>query len=224
MRQIVWLTLKELYEKLALYPPIGLSLRDFFHARTEIDPSNWFGRAPESIPEQGLGTLRVFCGLYNSEPFAISAISWPPTQWGFEVRLPDRLTGDHLSVELLAAIGLPLWSRPFFLTLPISSGFSVLEIGQSDPIYASPDREEAETVAKLLNAVEPGRYTVSPLLGDNSSWIVTGPVSGPYYSRVEIMGDEKSALRHAEAETRRTGFEFVASRAAQGAVRKQPNC
>lgn len=212
IEEISWFDRQELRAHLSAYPPIGLSLRAYFHARTTADPATWYRHQPATVSEPGLGTALVFQGLCDSVPFEISALRHRYDAWGFEVRLPDPIDDDARSIETVAKLCLPRWTHPYFDSIPVPAGFAVVEVGDTTPIYASRHRTSAEAAVRLLNAVEPGKYEIASLTRDEPAWVVFGPTSGPCYAAVTVHEDEQSARRLATAETERTGTAFTIAR------------
>jgi hypothetical protein len=209
---IEWLTQAELGERLRQYTPIGLTLRTLFQARTSAAPETWFSRAPETAEEAGLGEMRVWAGLVDSTPFAITAMA-RRSGWGFEVRLPNRIEGDSALLDRIRALGLPRWSHPYFCVLPSRGGFGVAPVGSSVPVYVSEQREKASSVASMLNSVEPATYAVISTPATDPAWLVIGPESGPYISRIEVIDDEHAAVAEADRLSRSTGTAFHVRRA-----------
>jgi hypothetical protein len=208
---IEWLTRAQLDERLRAYPPIGLTLRPFFQARTSVSPEGWFSRAPQTADESGLGEIQIWTGLVDSLPFAVTAMP-RRTGWGFEVRFPHRTDGDRVLLERLQSLGLPGWTHPYFSVLPSRGGFGVAAVGTTDPIYVAEQRADAAAAASFLNLVEPATYAVVAAGPSDPAWLVLGPESGPYVSRVEVMDDERAAVAQAERWSRESGAPFQVRR------------
>jgi hypothetical protein len=209
---IDWFTRDELAGRLATYAPIGLRLRSVFHARTTAEPTGWFARAAEVVQEAGVGDVSFWSGLVEGTPFEIAGAP-RRVGWGFEVRLPQRSDGDRVWAIAIRGLGLPVWTHPYFESIPVQRGFGIVAIADAEtPIYRSVNRDDATSIAAMLNDIEPASYAVVSVSGGEPSWVVVGPDAGPYVSRVAIESDERSARARAYRWAVETGAAFRVGR------------
>jgi len=211
---IEWMSLADLERHLRTYAPIGIWLRSWFHARTDIDPSSTTGSPPERRFEEGLGEFDVWGGRVDTIPFAIRAGAGPHSGLGFDVLFPVRPRGDRVLLAALDTLRsrLPSWRNPYFDQLPIAAGFGVVVSGGGMPVYTSTARDDAAAVAAFLNQNDPDRYAVVPVGASPPAWIVVGPETGPYISWLDTMSSEESARRQAARWSSETGVPFEVRR------------
>ena len=159
---IEWLSAAELQRHLDSYAPIGLWLREWFHARTDVDPRSTLAVPAEQHVEEGIGELDVWTGLVDGMPFAIHSMRNLLGGFGFEIRFPVRRDGDGAYRDALAELGarLPAWRSPYFSQL------------------------------------------------STAGWLVVGPETGPYISRLESTATEEEASRLAARWAAETGATF----------------
>lgn len=124
---IEWLATAELQRHLDGYAPIGLWLREWFHARTDVDPRSTVGVPAEPHVDEGIGELDVWCGLVDGMPFAIRSTRNLLGGFGFEIRFPVRRDGNGSYRDALAELGarLPAWRSPYVSQLPTVGWFVV---------------------------------------------------------------------------------------------------
>lgn len=208
---IEWLSLAELDARLLRYPPIGLRLRPFFHARTTQDPTTTIARPAEEFLEEGLDPAHAWGGLIDTLPFALRAAPRPYGGFGLEVLFPVRPGGDRVLFKALAKLALPTLTSAYFETLTPGT-FGVAPVGDREPVYSSTSRADAADAAALLNSWAPGSHAVMPIEAPPAPWLVIGPASGPYISRVEVTHDEATAYRLASAWSTELGAEVRVAR------------
>ncbi len=209
---VEWMTYLELEQRLSAgYPPIGLTLRRFLQGRLSVEQASSGLR--RGVAEQvelvaGLGPSDVWCGVVDQVPFAVEM-----TQPGADARLgyvgvqlwlPVRLRGgDRIDPSLLrvaSAIDPTLGdcSHLQVAHLPFSGpGWGVVPAGDDVSIFSSRVRDDAVEVAALVSAEE-SSYTVVPIDASPRQWVVVGPRTGAFVSRVDVFGSEEEAERAAD--------------------------
>lgn len=112
---IEWTNLDDFERRLAHYPPIGLRLRPWFHARCDGDPAIKISRPPETREEDGLGPVDIWSGFVDTLPFALRSRAHPHRQFGFgfEIDLPVRPGADTLLLSAIEKLPLPVWRADF---------------------------------------------------------------------------------------------------------------
>jgi hypothetical protein len=210
---IDWLTANELERLLIGYPPIGIHLRVFFQGRISQDLAALIPHSPEPHGAPGLGPVSVWAGTLQGVPFTIT--SQPARgSWGFEVALPVRIKGPDIDLCLLQTIrALPEairhCDRPYFDSLPYAGdGFGVVSRGGDTPIFTARLRDNAKQVADFLQEGHPDGYETIEYPSASPQWLVAGPLSGSYLSRLEVTSSEEEALRLAALWTEETGARF----------------
>lgn len=211
---IEWNNLDDFERRLKHYPPIGLRLRPWFHARCDVDPATEIGRAPETQEEEGLGPIDVWCGFVDTVPFALRSRAHPDPKsgFGFEIAFPTRPGADTLFLSEIQKLPLPSWHTPYFDQLPTNGGFGVVRLGDDSPIYASNTQEDATAVADFVSSATEVQYGVIPVGPSDPCWIVVGPMAGPYISWLETMSSEENAKRQATRWSAVTGAQFEVRR------------
>lgn len=214
---IAWMSAAALQARLRAYPPIGLWLRAWFHARCDADPRAAIGTPAELHDDEGLGAVSVWCGIARDVPFAIrSAAAADGAGHGIDVMLPVRRGGDAAHLDTLAQLipHLPPWRAPYFVQLPVAAGFVVVGDGRgaaAASIYHAARREDAAAVAAFANDASIARtYTVVAAAPAPAAepFVVVGPDAGPYISRVETAASIDAAQRLAKRWFAETGATF----------------
>jgi hypothetical protein len=205
---IEWTTVEKLDERLRRYPPIGVRLRPWFHARSESDPASVIERAPEIRNDDGLGEASVWSGLVDEVPFALRSMAHSDSDYGFEVWFPKYAGGDGRLVAALANLPLPAWRQPYFDSLPIASGSGVVRVGDDTPIYTTTMGEDAAAVAAFVNKADVGKFVVVPVGAGEPQWVVVGPRAGPFISWLDTTSSVESAERLAAKWSADTGATF----------------
>ena len=80
-------------------------------------------------------------------------------------------------------------------------------------IYASCSDLDAARVANFVNARQTVNYAVIPVKRNDAQWIVAGPQSGDYVSRLDTFESRNSADAQAEKWAQETGENFRVVRA-----------
>ena len=210
---IDWLTTNEIEKLLLEYPPIGIQLRTFFQGLVSHDLETLIPHSPEPHGVPGLGPVSVWAGTFQGVPFTIASQPMRGA-WGFEVALPVRVKEADIDLSLLQTIrALPEairnCDRPYFLSLPYAgSGFGVVPRGGDTPIFTARLRDNAKQVADFLQERHPNTYETIECSSASPQWLVTGPWSGSYLSRLEDMSSEEEALRLASRWAKETGAHF----------------
>lgn len=210
---IIPCTHNELLARLAQYHPNGLVLRPYFHGVAKEIPISAMARLPEEFDYEGLGLADAWCGLAESIPFCLRGQEIE-AGWGFEIAMPVLIRDGRLDPKLLDVLSqfpdeIAKCERPFWDTLPFRGpGYGVLPPESDIPIFRSSVREDATLAAAFANAKLPSTYHVAPVAPDKELWIVVGPSSGQYISRVEVTASEASARRIAAQWTADSGMRF----------------
>jgi hypothetical protein len=121
------MSVAELDAQLRGYAPIGLWLRDYFHARTDVDPRSTITAPCEAHFDEGLGEVNVWSGIVDAMPFAIRSMQSAGGGWGLEILFPVRRNGADAYREALAEIALHL---PVCRSTHVDP---VVELGKSAP-------------------------------------------------------------------------------------------
>jgi hypothetical protein len=146
---IRWLRWKELSALLSEPPSAGMSLNAFLHARTAVEPPLWFEQQPHQRAEPGLGETLVWAGVCDDMPFEIVATS-RRTEWGFEVRFPDRVDGNAAMIKALRKLNLPDFHQVLFEHDVMQSKFALVMAGTGDPLYAASSATQCANVLGYL--------------------------------------------------------------------------
>ena len=163
---IQWLTIAQLEEALAGVPPIGLALRGFFHGRVSANLSAVFERAPETAHMEDVGDVEIWAGAIDQTPFTVTGHRRGELT-SFQIALPIAIQDGQLDIRMLYVVESlsPLFHaarNPLVESLPfVGGGFGVVPRGSDDPVFRSPRRADAETVATYLD--DPARYEVAIL-------------------------------------------------------------
>ena len=203
---ITWTTSQELASHLSGYPPIGLRLRPFFHAKYDVDPKLSIPRDPEISVLEGLGNASTWSGFVDTLPFAITSMAHR-SQYGLQVSFPTPSAGDRALLEALSELAPPRALSLYFETRPIVSGFAVVSEPEG-PIYSAKSREDAAAAAKFAERVAHTRFTIVPVKPSTPVWIVVGPLTGPYVSELEVFASARAAHDYAAERSHATGVSF----------------
>jgi len=193
---IQWLTIAQLEEALAGVPPIGLALRGFFHGRVSANLSAVFERAPETAHMEDVGDVEIWAGAIDQTPFTVTGHRRGELT-SFQIALPIAIQDGQLDIRMLYVVESlsPLFHaarNPLVESLPfVGGGFGVVPRGSDDPVFRSPRRADAETVATYLD--DPARYEVAILPVAPTRWIVAGPRVGSTISRLDVVDTRRAA-------------------------------
>jgi hypothetical protein len=202
---IEWTSSADLATRLSEYPPIGVRLRPFLHAKYDDDPAQSLPISHQSRVVDGLGKANTWCGFVGTLPFMISTMAHP-LHFGLEVAFPIHSGGDRVLLDALSELALPAARSLYFDAVPIVGGFALVSGGA--PIYSAKRRDDALLAAAFAERVADGPFTVEPAGPGETHWLAVGPLAGPYVSDLEVFASEDAARTYATERSRATGERF----------------